>query len=224
MNEFDIKNIKKELEKRRINSYDWWSDEGTISMYEVEKMSVEELKKLLNEFNNNKKKNAETEIKKLVDEIFAEFGDEEDNMIILGGGNYYNEDRCFNELTIDDILRNINFNDTRYNPHAHPVGHDLDVSRYGYRGHEGNKEDDKKFNKLVNKSKKLADKLSNLPIKSIDEYWSDNNEALNEMWCGCHAITKDYKIYAFVIRDDGLFLNARDGFESFWNHVLYTIK
>ena len=224
MNEFDIKNIKKELEKRKIDSYDWWSGEGTIPFCELTEKSTKELNKLLNDYENSKRINAEAEIKKLVDEIFTEFGDEEDNMIILGGGNYYDEDRCFNELTIDELLRDINFNDARYNPHAHPVGHNLDVSRYGYRGHEGNKEDDEKFNKLVNKSKELTDKLSNLPIKSIDEYWSNNNDSLNEMWHGCHAITRDYKIYTFVIRDDGLFLNAHDGFESFWNHVLYTIK
>lgn len=221
MNEFDIKNIKKELEKRKINSYDWWSDEGTISMHEIENMSIFELNRLLNEFNNNKKKNAEIEIKKLVDEIFAEFGDEEDNMIILGGGNYYDEDRCFNELTISELFERIDFNDEQYNPHAHPVGRNLNITYYN---HAGDKEDDKKFDRLVNKSKELANKLSNLPIKSIDKYWSNNNNALNEMWYGCHAITRDYKIYAFVIRDDGLFLNAHQGFESFWNNVLYTIK
>ena len=224
MNEFDIKNIKNELEKRKIDSYDWWSGKGTISKYEMQNMSIKELNRLLNKFDNDKKKNTETEIKKLVDEIFVEFGDEEDNMIILGGGNYDDEARCFNELTIDELLRDINFNDVKYNPHAHPVGRNLDVSRYGYRGHEGNKEDNEKFDKLVNKSKELVDKLSNLPIKSIDEYWSDNNDSLNEMWHGCHAITRDYKIYAFVIRDDGLFLNAPGGLESFWNHILYTIK
>ena len=224
MNEFDIKNIKKELEKRKIDSYDWWSMDGDISLDDITSMETEELYNLLNNYTNSKRINAEAEIKKLADEIFAEFGDEKDNMIILGGGNYYDEERCYNELSIDELLRDIDFNDARYNPHAHPVGRNLDVSRYGYRGHEGNKEDDEKFDKLVNKSKELVDKLSNLPIKSIDEYWSDNNDSLNEMWHGCHAITRDYKIYAFVIRDDGLFLNAHDGFESFWNHVLYTIK
>lgn len=223
MNEFDIKNIKNELEKRKAANYDW-EDGGEMMKDDIVLRTTKELNDLLNDYSNSKRINAEAEIKKLADEIFTEFGNEEDNMIILGGGNYYDEDRCFNELTIDELLRDINFNDARYNPHAHPVGRDLDVSRYGYRGHEGNKEDDEKFDKLVNKSKELSDKLSSLPIKSIDEYWSNNNDSLNEMWHGCHAITRDYKIYAFVIRDDGLFLNAHQGFESFWNHVLYTIK
>lgn len=221
MNKFDIKNIKKELEKRKINSYNWWSGEGTIPFCELTEKSTEELNDLLNDYVNSKRINAEAEIKKLADEIFAEFGDEEDNMIILGGGNYYDEDRCFNELTIDELLERIDFNDEQYNPHAHPVGRNLNITSWN---HKGDKEDNKKFDKLIKKSNELANKLSNLPIKSINEYWSNNNDSLNEIWCGCHAITRDYKIYAFVIRDDGLFLNASAGFESFWNHVLYTIK
>ena len=221
MNEFDIENIKKELAKRKAANYKW-KDGGEMTKDAVMLRTTKELNDLLNEYDTSKKINSETKIKKLVDEIFEEFGNEEDNMIILGGGNYYDEDRCFNELTIDELLRDINFNDEeRWNPYAHPVGRRLDISYYE---HKGNKEDEDKFDKVIEKSEKILDNLSNLPIKSIDKYWEDNNDSLNEMWYGCHAITRDYKIYAFVIRDDGLFLNAQDGFESFWNHVLYTIK
>lgn len=220
MNKFDIENIKKELAKRKAANYEW-NGNGTIPFCELTEKSTEELNDLLNDYDNSKRINAEAEIKKLADEIFAEFGDEEDNMIILGGGNYYDDCRDYNEYSISELLERINFNDERYNPYAHPVGRNLNITSWN---HKGDKDDDKKFDKLIKKSNELANKLSCLPIKPIDEYWSDNNDSLNEMWCGCHAITRDYKIYAFVIRDDGLFLNAQDGFESFWNHVLYTIK
>ena len=220
MNKIDIENIKKELAKRKAANYDW-KDGGEMTKDDVMLRTTKELNDLLNDYTNLKQINTETEIKKLADEIFAEFGDEEDNMIILGGGNYYNDCRDFNEYSIDELLKRIDFNDEQYNPHAHPVGRNLNITYYN---HTGDKEDDKKFDKLIKKSEELANKLSNLPIKSINDYGSDNNDPLNEMWCGCHAITRDYKIYAFVIRDDGLFLNASAGFESFWNHVLYTIK
>jgi len=216
MNKIDIENIEKELAKRTAANYNW-KDGGEMTKDDIMLRTTKELNDLLNDYSNSKQINTETEIKKLADEIFAEFGDEEDNMIILGGGNYDNEFRGFNKYLIDELLERINFNDEYYNPHAHPVGRNLNI-------YNGDKEDDKKFDKLIKKSEELANKLSNLPIKPINEYWSDNNNSLNEIWYGCHAITRDYKIYAFVIRDDGLFLNAHDGFESFWNHVLYTIK
>jgi len=222
MNKFDIENIKNELTKREADNYKWWNGNGTIPFCELTEKSTEELNDLLNDYVNSKRINAEAEIKKLADEIFEEFGNEEDNMIILGGGNYPEDSRYFNDHTISEIFESINFNDEeRWNPYAHPVGRNLNITSWN---HNGDKEDDKKFDKIIEKSEKILDNLSNLPIKSIDKYWTDNNDSLNEMWYGCHAITRDYKIYAFVIRNDGLFLNAHDGFESFWNHVLYTIK
>jgi len=222
MNEFDFENIKNELVKREAANY-VWKDGGEMSKDDVILRTTNELNDLLKDYDNFKKMNVEAEIKKLVDEIFAEFGDEEDNMIILGGGNYIEDSRHFSYHTIGEIFESINFNDEpRWNPYAHPVGRNFDFSSWN---HKGNKEDDDKFDKLIKKTEKLLDNLANIPsIKPIDAYWSDNNDSLNECWYGCHAITRDYKIYAFVIRDDGLFLNAQDGFESFWNHVLYTIE
>lgn len=225
MNKIDIENIKRELAKREATNYEWVKG-GDLTKDDIMLRTTKELNKLIDNFNNYKKNNAEAEIKKIVDEIFTEFGNEEDNMIILGGGNYSNDSRHFNDCTIEEIFEYINFNDEeRWNPYAHPVGRRLNISYYyGYHWHEGNKEDDKKFKKLIKKTEKILDNLPNLPIKSIKNYWKNDNDSLNEYWYGCHAITRDYKIYAFVIRSDGLFLNAQDGFESFWNHVLYTIK
>ena len=39
---------------------------------------------------------------------------------------------------------------------------------------------------------------------SAEDYYTDNNDALNEFWYGCIGIMKDYKVVSFVIRDDGL--------------------
>ena len=51
---------------------------------------------------------------------------------------------------------------------------------------------------------KLTDILYNLKIKDAYDYWENDNGALNEYWYGVIGIMKDYRVVAFVIRDDGM--------------------
>lgn len=220
MNQFDVENIKKELAKREAANYKW-NGNGIIPYCELTEKSTEELNKLLKDFAVNKKSSAEQEIKKLVDDIFAKFSDDpDDNMIVLGACNYYDDSRSANET--NDALVSIYFDgfEHRYNKLAYPIGRDWDLPCYDnhYKG-----KDKEKYESLMNESQKIVDKLNDLGLKSIYDYWNKENDAINECWFGVHAITKDYRIVAFVIRDDGM-LCDEEGFDTFNNHILYTIK
>lgn len=220
MNQFDIENIKKELAKREAANYKW-NGNGTIPYCELTEKSTEELNKLLKDFDVNKKSSAEQEIKKLVDDIFEKFSDDpDDNMIVLGACNYYDDSR--HPVVCDYPLSHIDFDgfEHKYNNLAYPIGRNWDSPCYDnhYKG-----KDKEKYESLTNEVEYIIDKLNNLGLKSIYDYWNKENDAINECWYGVHAITKDYHIVAFVIRDDGM-LCDEEGFDTFYNHTLYTIK
>lgn len=220
MNQFDIENIKKELAKREAANYNW-NGNGTIPYCELTEKSTEELNKLLKDFDVNKKSSAEQEIKKLVDDIFEKFNDDpDDNMIVLGACNYYDDSR--HAVECNNPLSCIDFDgfSHKYNKLAYPIGRDWDLPCYDnhYKG-----KDKEKYESLMNEVEKIIDKLDNLGLKSIYDYWNKENDAINECWYGVHAITKDYHIVVFVIRDDGM-LCDEEGFDTFYNHTLYTIK
>lgn len=219
MNKTDIANIKKELAKRKAANYKW-SEGGDMSKDDVMLRTTKELETLVSDFNNNKKTIAEQEVKKLVNEIFAEFSDNpEDNMIVLGACNYYEDSRCVNKC--DDPLYSINFNGFahKYNKIAYPIGRDWDIPNWNNE----NTIDKDRYKKLIKKSNKIIENFGDLGLSSIEKFWDDDNDALNECWYGVHAITKDYKIVTFVIRDDGM-LCDEEGFETFHNSIIYTIK
>lgn len=219
MNKTDIANIKKELAKRKAANYKW-SEGGDMSKDDVMLRTTKELETLIKNFSNNKKKIAEQEVKKLVDKIFVEFSDDpEDNMIVLGACNYYDDSRCVN--TCDDPLDLINFDGFahKYNKIAYPIGRDWDIPNWD----NTNAKDKDKYENLVKQSNKIVAKFGDLGLSNIEKFWNDDNDALNECWYGVHAITKDYKIVTFVIRDDGM-LCDEDGFETFHNSIIYTIK
>lgn len=220
MNQFDIENIKKELAKRKAANYNW-NGNGTIPYCELTEKSTEELNKLLKDFDINKKSSAEQEIKKLVDGIFEKFSDDpDDNMIVLGACNYYEDSR--HAVVCDNPLSDIDFDgfEHKYNKLAYPIGRGWYLPCYGnhYKG-----EDEDKYDSLTNEAEYIINKLNNLGLKSIYDYWNKENDAINGCWYGVHAITKDYRIVAFVIRDDGM-LCDEEGFDTFYNHTLYTIK
>lgn len=220
MNQFDVENIKKELAKREAANYKW-NGNGTIPYCELTEKSTEELNKLLKDFDVNKKSSAEQDIKKLVDDIFEKFSDDpDDNMIVLGACNYYDDSRHASEC--DNSLSIIDFDgfSHKYNKLAYPIGRDWNLPCYDnhYKG-----KDKDKYESLMNEVQKIIDKLNDLGLKSIYDYWNEENDAINECWYGVHAITKDYRIVAFVIRDDGM-LCDEEGFDTFYNHTLYTIK
>lgn len=219
MNKFDIENIEKEITKREAANYKFTKG-GDLIKDDIEAKSIEELKKLIEDFNNNKKSKSSDKIKSIVDEIFEKFGKDEDNMIVLEACNYYEDSRHIS--LSDDPLADIDFDGFghRYNKLAYPVGRDFEVSYYDFESRTDHKgKDDEKMQELYRLAQKIEQFFKDLGLQNIEEYWDDNNDALNDLWYGVHAITRDYKIVTFVIRDDGM-LCDEEGFETFYNHIL----
>lgn len=136
-------------------------------------------------------------IKELVDRAFEEFGEEGDNILILSAC-YYPER---NTVEIDEPLQSINFLKEDYNKLYFPIGRNWNISTWRHKG-----EDDSKLDVLhENYIEPICSALDNCCIDCYaEDYYKDNNDALNEFWCGCIGIMKDYKVVSFVIRDDGL--------------------
>lgn len=219
MNSYDIENIKKELAKRKAANYKW-SEGGDMSKDDIMLRTTKELETLEKDFGNNKKIIAEQEVKKLINEIFTEFSDDpEDNIIVLGACNYYDDSRHACEC--EDPLGTIDFDGFghKYNKLVYPIGRCWDIPTWDNK----NAKDKDKYEKLIDKSNKIVDYFDDLGLKPIYDYWNKNNDAINECWYGVHGITKDYQIAAFVIRDDGM-LCEENSLDDFYNKILYKIK
>lgn len=219
MNDIDIKNINKELRKRSAAEYDFEAG-GDLTQGNLTYATTEELNQMVKEYSNNKKTISSEKIKKIVDEIFEKYAEGNDNMIVLGACNYYDEDRHVS--FVEEPLKEIDFDGFghNYNKLAYPIGRDYDLRVWDYDngGYIGG-EDDDKYEALMKGVKKIVALLPDLGLTDIEKYWDNDNEAINEMWYGVHAITKDYQIVAFVIRDDGMLCNE-GSFDSFHNSIL----
>lgn len=219
MNDIDIKNINKELKKRSAAEYDFEAG-GDLTQGNLTCATTEELNQMVKEYSNNKKVIAGEKIKKIVDKIFEKYAEGNDNMIVLGACNYYDEDRHVS--FVEEPLREIGFDGFGhdYNKLAYPIGRDYDLRAWDYDngGYIGG-EDDDKYEELMKGVKKIIDLMPDLGLTAIEKYWDNNNDAINEVWYGVHAITKDYQIVAFVIREDGM-LCDKDSFDSFHNNIL----
>ena len=220
MNDIDIKNIKKELRKRSASEYDFEAG-GDLTQGNLTCATTEELKQLIKEYSDNKKVISGEKIKKIVDEIFEKYADETDNMIVLGACNYYNEDRHVS--FVEEPLKEIDFDGFGhdYNKLAYPIGRNYDLRAWDYdngTGYIGGADDDK-YEELMKDVQKIVALMPDLGLADIEKYWDNDNEAINECWYGVHAITKDYQIVAFVIRDDGM-LCDENSFDSFHNSTL----
>lgn len=219
MNDIDIKNIKKELRKRSAAEYAFEAG-GDLTQGNLTCATTEELKQLINEYSNNKKTISSEKIKKIVDEIFEKYAEGNDNMIVLGACNYYDEDRHVS--FVEEPLKEIDFDGFghNYNKLAYPIGRNYDLSWYDYdNGKYVNGADDDKYEGLMKGVQNIVALMPDLGLASIEKYWDNDNDAINEMWYGVHAITKDYQIVAFVIRDDGM-LCDEGSFDSFHNSIL----
>lgn len=224
MNTVDITNIKRELKKRDAMAYNFETG-GDLSKTDIINADTESLKKMIEDFSNEKKIKTGQEIKKIVDEIFKKFGEEGDNMIILGACNYYDEDRHIS--LCDDPLKKIDFNGFghEYNKLAYPIGSDYDLEHFDHsKCKYVDGKDDDKYDELLQETNKILNLITDLELTDLDlkKYWDNDNDAINELWYGVHAITEDYKIVAFVIRNDGM-LCDEDSFCSYHNHILYQI-
>ena len=166
---------------------------GALIAAEIDRLQRIEIKKA--------KEKYIPKIKELVDKAFEEFGEEGENILILSAC-YYPERYI---VEIDNPLKSIHFNKGYEPPFENklyfPIGKNWDLGNWKRKGED--------MNKLSSLYEKYVDPICDALDKcyidwSAEDYYTDNNDALNEFWCGCIGIMKDYKIVSFVIRDDGL--------------------
>ena len=198
MNKIDCKNAKEIVKLREYVPV--FEKGGDLTIDELEKMTTLELKAFVDSFESNEKNVAIENVKRLVDEIFEKFGKEGDNMIVLSAANFIEHEVCES----GDPLSDIDFErDEHWNKLYFPI------NRF-------NTEYDNLYKEL------RFNLFTKLNIPYADEQWETCNSALNEYWYGVIGIMKDYRIVAFVIRNDGI-LASNDDYESFNNEVLYEL-
>ena len=201
MKDTDILNIRRVLEYKKIKPY--FKDGGDLSFEEINSKSTEELENLL----TTNIQSVIPEIKALVDQIFQKFSnDPEDNMIALWTANYdehdvYDQGCPLTSISFDGFSH-------RYNKFYYPIGSAWDI-----------KDVPKEYENLT---KQLKEKCELVGIKSAEDYYKDDNDALNEMWYGVIGIMKDYKVVAFVIRNDGM-LCEEDNMDDYTNEILMQL-
>ena len=220
INKVDIENIEKELKARKTASYSIKSG-GTLSKEELKGKSESELKQLISDFKSSKETIAIREIKELVDNLFKKYGEEGDNMIAISCA-YVPERKTYADE--EGPLSAIDFNGFghRYNKLYYPICSDWECANYWGRKDrikEELEEWDKKWEEYWQDINELQGKLDDIDIPTAEEYWGNDNDALNECWFGVIGIMKDYRIVAFVIRNDGM-LSDEDDYESFYNKVV----
>lgn len=201
MKDTDILNIRKVLEYKKIKP--GFKGGGDLSFEEINSKSTEELENLLT--TNNQL--VIPEIKALVDQIFQKFSDNpEDNMIALWAARYdehyiYDQGCPMTSISFDGFSH-------RHNKFYYPIGStwDFDDVPKEYR----------------NLTDQVKEKCELVGIKSAEDYYKDNNDALNEIWYGVIGIMKDYRVVAFVIRNDGV-LCEEDSMGEDTNEILMQL-
>ena len=191
MNNIDIGNIKKELAKRKAANYEW-KDGGEMTKDDIMLCTTKELNALINDYENTKKNKISERVHKLVDEIFEKYAEKDDNMIPLSCA-YRPEYRIYGDTGIE-VYSSVTLSDIdgyNDNPHIKPI------ARNWF-------EEDERWENYTKDLAKLVDETSKAKVPYAEEHWEDDGESLNEYWYGVIAITRDYKIVGFEMRDDGL--------------------
>lgn len=208
MNTIDIKNIEKEIAKRKAEAYVFETG-GELSKDKIVNADIKTLNNMINDFSNSKKETANEKIKAIVDEIFEKYAEGNDNCIILGACCYYDDSRCIYESENPLVAIDFDGFGHRYNDKIYPIGRDWDMEKYSYEQHKTvDGEDDEKYEDLHSKCEQINELFGDIGVKTNAEYYEEDNDGINEMWYGVHAITKDYKIVTFVIRNDGMLCNG----------------
>ena len=191
MNNTDITNIKKELAKRKAANYEW-KEGGEMSKDDIMLHTTKELNDLLKNYENAKKNKISENIHKLVDDIFGKYADETDNMIPLSCAHrpeyrIYGDEgiEVYSSVMLSDID---GYND---NPHIKPI------ARNWF-------EDDDRWETYSEDLNNLVNKVADAKVPYAEEEFKDDGESINEYWYGIIAITRDYNIVKFIMRDDGV--------------------
>jgi len=194
MNKIDIENINKELAKRKAANYEW-KDGGEMTKDDIMLRTTNELNELVKDFETKKQNSISENIHKLVDDIFKKYAEDVDcvdNMIPLSCA-YRPEYRLYGDTGIE-VYSSVMFSDIdgyNDNPHVKPIARNWC-------------EEDERWQSYANDLDNLVDEISKTNVPCAAEHWKDNGEVLNEYWYGVIAITRDYKIVGFEMRDDGL--------------------
>lgn len=177
---------------------------GALIAAEIDRLQRIEIKKTKEEYI--------PKIKKLVDKVFEEFGEEGDNILILSACDYSEDARDTYE--VDVPLDHINFNKgSDYNNLYFPIGRNWDLIRDGV-------DEDKLDTLYENYTEPICEELNKCFIDCYaEDYYRDNNSALNDYWCGVIGIMRDYKVVSFVIRNDGL-LCDKDSITQGYNKII----
>ena len=191
MNNIDIENIKKELAKRKAANYEW-KDGGEMTKDDIMLRTTKELNELLKNYENTKKNKISENIYKLVDDIFKKYAEDDDNMIPLSCTNRP-EYRLYGDTGIE-VYSSVMLSDIDgYNDNTHIKP----IARNWF-------EEDDRWETYAEDLAKLIDETSKVKVPYAEEEFEDDGESLNEYWYGIIAITRNYKIVRFVMRDDGL--------------------
>ena len=180
------------------------SKSAALLVAEIERLQRIEIKK--------DKEKLIPHIKKMVDSAFKVFGEEGDNILILSACYYPDEARDIYE--VNEPLDSINFNKgSDYNNLYFPIGRNWDLIRDGV--------DADKLNTLYEVyTRPICEALDQCFIDCYaEDYYREDNNALNEYWYGVIGIMRDYKVVSFVIRNDGL-LCDEDSITQGYNKII----
>lgn len=191
MNNIDIENIKEELAKRKAANYEW-KDGGEMNKDDIMLRTTNELNALLEDYENSEENKISKKVHKLVDEIFEKYAEKDDNMIPLSCA-FRPEYRLYGDTGVE-VYRSVTFSDEdgyNDNPYVKPI------ARNWFK-------EDERWGNYTNDLAKLVDATADAKVPYAEEHWENIGERLNEYWYGVIAITSDYKIVGFEMRDDGL--------------------
>lgn len=192
MNEYDVKNAKKILALRKALNFTF-NTKGMYTRDEIDAMSDDELINKIKTFEKNKAHSQIEAIKKKVDLIFHKWATDKENMILIGvvGRSDYH---LYNYEDYHEMLYSTNWCWEKYNDSCFPVWHETsedgeDLPDDFYHEHFSLLE-------MLEKTK--------LTWKADGDVFDASEDGINEYWNGYVAITRDYKIVAFIMRDDGM--------------------
>lgn len=182
MNKIDYENIRKELESRKVK----FKEGGELSIECIQRQSNEVLEEILkSEHECSVLPDYVAELMRIVDETFAKYGTDKDNVIVLQSVNDMNKP----ELESTQILEKINFTH-KSNEIVRPIGSDDRFFDFDFE-----------FDMCVSDLIVCLDELREPDI--VDVFKNDKN-ICGDKWHGVIAITRNYEYIYFVISEDGV--------------------
>lgn len=222
MNKTDVKNMKNLLKwrelSRKVSKGANYDKGGEIKFDVLSEYSDDDLNQKIQEFEEAEKRKASGKFRSLVDAFFKKWGGEGDNMIVLWGAYVPERTTC----GMEDPVNDINWWMEKYNKLYHAVGSQQPSNNYFAvkdLPKSEREEREKLWEQFWADMQPIQKEAIKLKIPTAEDYWEDDNDALNELWCGVIGVMKDYRIVSFVIRDDGM-LCDEEGYETFHNSIL----